>query len=339
MNTEQLDSLVHDTLVRDVALRIDTLAHKASVPDSLLRETLVRDTLSLRPAPSHTQSQETLQQDTLCLQTASEMEERYVPSVDSCLRASAYNGPLRWQEVTSAHVTGEVGERFVESYYRADFYILLLLAGLALLVGVWKRSFRFLRLLTLQFFFPLRQTSTSSQAEVSPPRPHLFLIPVFVLSLTLLAFRWYDDRYYYLYSSPAQPYQLFLVMSLCVSLYLIVYQLLIVMVHAVFFAPAQRQMWRDASKLFFCVQTTLVFLTILGGFLLKRTPEEQFWVVLGVVVCSKLFLLFKAKSIFFCGLYGYFHILLYLCALETAPLLILSKFLMNLLERSDMVIY
>lgn len=334
---------MYDSLVRNVAQEGDTLTHKTSVPDSLLRKSLVRDTLSYRIVSQDTLRQDSLyqteHQDTLNGRMLLVTDEWDVPSVDSCLRASAYNGPLRWKETTSVRTLGERGELFTASYYRTDFYVLLLLAGLALLLGVWKRSFRFLRTLALQFFFPLRQTPTSSQAEVAPPKPHVFLAALYVLSVAMLSFRWFDDRFYYLYTNATQPYLLFLSMCLGVFLYLVIHQLLVSIVHAVFFPPAQRQTWKDCAKLTFCVQATLVFLVVFVGFLMERTSEELFLIVLGVVVCSKLLLLYKAKNTFFCGLYGYLHILLYLCALETAPLLILGKILMNLLEQSDMVIY
>lgn len=323
----------------------DSLAKDTARADILTQQTVVRDTLAGRHSVSDSLSCTTQLKDSLPMASLPVAEAKakdevlHLMSVDSCLRASVYRGRFACTENVSAPARGREVETFSATYHRADFYTLVLLFGLVLVVGVWRRSYRYIKGQTLQFFFPSRQTSTSSQAEVAPPTPQRPLAVLLVGSLALLGFRWFDDNFDYLYVSPMQPYALYVALSFVTAIYLIGNLLLHAFVHGIFFAPAQRREWRDAYALVLCVEATLCFALLLAGFLLEMPVDVLFQVILGLILCSKVLLLYKAKCIFFCGLYGYFHVLLYLCTLEIAPLLIFGKILMNLLGQNDIVIH
>lgn len=333
-------------------LEQDSLVADSFVVDSFVVDSLAVDSPLVPPPSVHMSFVHPLVKDSLVVNSMDSLPEVAlkqnfpvyvegwnIPSIDSCVRATDFEGRYAWTEGMNASRLGMAADLFPASYYRSDFYTVVLLIGFLLLTRVWRRSYKYLKNQTLQFFFPLRQTKTSSQLEVKPPTPQYPLLLLLLVSVALLGFRWFDDNYYYLYSNVWQPYLLFLLLFLLGGAYVGVCQLLRMVVHNIFFVPAQRQMWNSSYALLVCAEGSLFFLFFLVGYLTKCPTGDLFLAFLAILFLAKMLLLYKVKCIFFGGKYGYFHVLLYLCTLETAPLLVFGKIMLNLLGQSDIVIH
>lgn len=237
-------------------------------------------------------------------------------------------------------VPGRVGEALPVEARRSDFYAGILLVGLLVVVLVVRRAGAYIRRQLVNYFrYTPSSRNDAKDPQLAQPRPYIPLRMLNVLLCATLCFGWIDSRCYYVYNNEFQPILLFATLLGCWACYECVYAVLHRWIHWVFFSPAAHHAWLTASRTVSCLEGFLLYGVTTVAFCVVVPWKVAASAFIVVEVVCKLLLLYKVKSIFFNGFYGYFHLLLYLCALETAPLLFLLKILIVFAVEIDFITY
>ncbi len=177
------------------------------------------------------------------------------------------------------------------------------------------------------FFYEMRQRSGLFVEESGSERRYallLFLPMCLMWALLLFRFKHPDGI-----DSPSLPsHYLFLAgYTLLFAAYYTLRHALYSMVNWVFFPHEAREMWVDAGSLLTCLQSVLLFPFVLLMVYFTLPDEWVFYCVLGIVGIVQLLRFYKSSVIFFAGFHRFLYNFLYLCTLETVPLLALCKLL------------
>ena len=96
-----------------------------------------------------------------------------------------------------------------------------------------------------------------------------------------------------------------------------------------FFDKKKNEQWKH-SWAFLAVCEGILLFPIIVLYIYSNIPFRYFLIYsIFVITIAKLFTFYKCKSIFFNGIGGFLQIILYFCALEIVPLLILCGFLVE----------
>ena len=210
------------------------------------------------------------------------------------------------------------GTAFADDLSAIVFVVCLVLTAIAL-VGNWT----FLKAQCREFFFPLRQVA--DKQDVGEPHPHVPMTLVMALVMALVAFRYVDVRAGYALVLPWQKLLTFLFFFLLVLAYRLIMRWLNGVMGWLFFAPLQCRRWHDVRLLVTTMEGMGFYAVAVVCSSIHASVLVTIQALLLLVLVARIALLVKAKAIFFTTFYGYLHLLLYLCALETVPLLVTLK--------------
>lgn len=100
----------------------------------------------------------------------------------------------------------------------------------------------------------------------------------------------------------------------------------------IFFDKTSRQEWRlSYNFLLICETTTLLACTAIGLYI-SCSAETLLYSAFAIIGLFKITLLYKTYKTFSFKIYGFMHLLSYLCALEIIPLMALGVLLMNVTD-------
>lgn len=211
--------------------------------------------------------------------------------------------------------------------FRSDDYVTgVLMLSFFLAAWVIARSWRFLAGSVKDFFYDKRPDGMSGSRTDSELRGQLFLVFQTCFVLGVLFFDYTQERMTGVFNQ-VSPYKILGVSVGACCAYYLAKLLLYSFVNYVFFDRDQSRQWIDTLFLSILalglglLPVTLLVVYFDASF---RTLSILFVLILAVV---KTLLLYKCHRIFFRYRGGCVHLILYFCALEILPLLVLWRVL------------
>ncbi len=216
--------------------------------------------------------------------------------------------------------------------WRNDWLTSLVLISLVTLCLVLRNSGKQLWNETKVFLYAPRGHNEMAVENLALGRLTIYFF-VFLLSLTLsCAVVWFMEQTDSTNAALNHPYLLLSLYTLggllCIALRYHLYNF----INWIFFDKAKSFTWRLSYSFLLSVEATLMFPAVFSSIYFSLSPQYVVWIVLSIIIFIKILLLFKAHQIFFQDFYGTFHLIVYLCTLETAPLLMITTILAWLTE-------
>jgi hypothetical protein len=100
----------------------------------------------------------------------------------------------------------------------------------------------------------------------------------------------------------------------------------------IFFDKTSRQEWRLSYNFLLVYETSALLACTAIGVYINCSAEVLIYSVFAIIALFKITLLYKAYKTFSFKIYGFMHLLSYLCALEIIPLMALGVLLMNVTD-------
>ena len=246
------------------------------------------------------------------------------------------DNPLLHPEV-AGHRVGIAVEPLEGQLWRNDWLTSLVLVCLIGLILVLHRNGKQLLTEAKHFLFTPHGHNAPSDADLSIGRAATLFF-IFLLSL-MAAFCvvWFMQE-----TSPERPEMRFpyLLLGLCTVGGLLCIWLrytLYRFINWVFFDKAKSFTWKRDYLFLLSVEAIMLFPTILMSVYFSFPPKNVFWTVIFIVIFIKFLLLLRGRQTFFRNFYGLFHLIVYLCTLETIPLLVVVRILVRTTESLNVI--
>ena len=203
---------------------------------------------------------------------------------------------------------------------RADNVVtLVLLACFIIAMTAISRSRRFIARQAKSFFYAPRGEETSITETSGEVRFQAFLVLQTCLLFSLLQYS-YTLNYIGTTFVLDSPYQLMAIYLAYFVAYFMLRGLLYTAVNTTFFGWRRNLLWLKSLLFVTSVEGVLLFPVVLLMVYFDLSPHGVAYSVLFILIIVKILTFYKCYIIFFRGLNGFLQIILYFCALETAPL-------------------
>lgn len=232
------------------------------------------------------------------------------------------------QEVPLPQAEGETGTPLPYSFCNDDYLTGMLLLCFFLVAWSISSSWHYFRLHFKALFRPagLLLKSNAENADTTL-RGSAFLLLQAGFSFGILYYDYLAQNHWALVDTIGNPH---LIMALSGSM-IVVFVLLKVglyqMVNRVFFPKNSRDEWRETYVFTIVLMGLLILPVSLLVFFFDLSFEKQFVAFICIVCIAKLILLYRCSRTFFGHVGSGLHLILYLCALEIVPALILWRVL------------
>lgn len=247
-------------------------------------------------------------------------------------RENFFSGNRFWQSEVSANTLGLEAEPLPYLLRRDDWVTGLLLVCFFFLMIVVSGGKRYFRQQFRNFFFPMRSADEYSVVETGSEKRYMtFLVFQTSLVFGLLFFDYVQDAVD-VFTGRFSPHLLLGVYASVCLLYFGVKRLLYGFVNWIFFDKIQRVKWNRSTALVIVLEGTVLFPLALITVYFDMPLRTVAVCFLSLLACLKFLLFCKAFSIFFRDLHGFLHLIVYFCALEMMPLLVLWKILVYITD-------
>ena len=197
-----------------------------------------------------------------------------------------------------------------------------LLVCFFLLLIVISRGRHYFEQQIKDFFFSSREHASLFSIETGREvRYILFFLFQTCLILGLLIFD-YNQNTFGLCTVVTSPFWLLVVHVLTCCIYFSLKYLIYFFVNSVFFDKKKRDRWSFAYSVVLSLQGILFFPLVLMMVYFNLLPNTMWIPYIFLLILSKLVLFYKCFSIFFPKFYGFFHLIVYFCALELMPMFV-----------------
>ncbi|MCD8266666.1 MAG: DUF4271 domain-containing protein [Prevotellaceae bacterium] len=207
--------------------------------------------------------------------------------------------------------------------WRDDWVTGLLLLGFALLVLVANRARRQFVLQARNFFYTPQSVETPFSKDIAFEGRTVLSMTILLCLLGVFMAYAYSQYALDLFLSQLSPYLLLSIYLGCFAAYFVAKRAAYALTGWVFFTKAQRKLWADACSFVLSIECLLFFPSVLIFVYFNLPIARIASVLLVILLAAKTLLAVKCYSIFFRGIHCLFHYLVYLCALEIAPLVAL----------------
>jgi hypothetical protein len=198
----------------------------------------------------------------------------------------------------------------------------MLLACFILAMVSFAHSRKFVLRQTKNFFYAPNSVSTDISETSREVRFLLFLVFHTSLLLSILYF-FYSGINLYDKLILSSPYQLLAIYVGIITLYFVFKVLLYTVVNWTFFDKKKNGQWMHLAVYVTAMTGVCLYPLVLLLAYFNLSMQNTITYFLIVIVLSKILLFYKCYSIFFRKIGGFLQIILYFCALEVVPLLVL----------------
>ena len=219
---------------------------------------------------------------------------------------------------------GVVGDLRPYRFRNDDYVTGALVISFLLAIVVVARSWHFLRTSLGGFFRPSPAKGSTSSKTDNEMRGQFFLILETCAVMGILFFGYFQETM----PSSVESGSPYVVLSLCVGCCAIYYLLkwtLYGIVNSIFFSRAQCRQWSSTFLLSILTTGTLCFPLTLLAVYYDLNPQAQSVAFASIIAFVKIMLAYKCFLTFFNYRWGYVHLILYLCALEVVPALLMWR--------------
>lgn len=211
-----------------------------------------------------------------------------------------------------------------------------LLVSFFVAIFIIARSLHVMLLQLKNFFYNRDRKEVIMLKSDSEMKNQAFVVLLACFLMSILFFSYTEVRMPSVFNQ-VSPYKLLLLdMGIFISYFVLKY-ILYGIVNWTYFAPAKRSAWINAFNLVILVKALLLFVLTLLVVYFDLSHEAAVWAFLSIFALGEILMIFKTKQIFFSYRFGWLHLILYFCTLETTPLLLLWGALINFNEL--MIVY
>lgn len=230
---------------------------------------------------------------------------------------------ITWQhESVPYRPDGIAGDPVPYRFRNDDFVTSALMLSFFLLVWVMASSWRFLREVAKDFFYHRLRPNLFTDRANTVLRGRFFLVAQACFMQGILFFDYTQKQQPEVFAQ-VSPYTLLGVSTLIFGVYYLIKVMFYRMVNLTFFSPERNKQWDDHLLVSILATGALLLpLTLLVVYFDLPFRETLITYVL-LMAIVKMLLFYKAYRIFFSTLIGNVHLILYFCALEVVPILIL----------------
>ena len=173
------------------------------------------------------------------------------------------------------------------------------------------------------FFMPTNNKSGNTDATITIGGGYMMLVSIVLCATLSLLFLHCVQERYNLFLCPFPRYVLPGIYIGITALFLLAKRALSGFINWIFFDKTSRQEWRLSYNFLLVMETaSLLTLTAVATFT-HMASDVVLTSALVIIGAFKLTLLYKTYTTFLFKIYGFLHLLSYLCALEIIPLLAL----------------
>lgn len=270
----------------------------------------------LKPQPRR-QATPTLSVDSL-------LQLRFPDEVEAPAATSPQQALFRPEMLYAEPAPGVVGDLRPYRFRDDDYVTGALVLSFLLAIIVVARSWHFLRASLGGFFRTSPATGGATGNTDNEMRGQTFLIVETCVVMGVLLFNYFQQTMP-MSVEDGSPYA---VMGLCVgccAAYYLLKWLLYSIVNGIFFSRAQCRQWMSTFMLSILTVGTLCFPLTLLALYYDLSPATQSVAFIAIVAFVKTMLAYKCFLTFFNYRWGYVHLILYLCALEIVPALLMLR--------------
>jgi len=256
----------------------------------------------------------------------------FLDSLPVAYRQGYFEGDSLLHPEIRVRPSGYAAESLPYRLWRDDWITGTLL--LIFLLGVYliHRSRKFFLLQAKNFFYPSNEMKNASLVETSISSDANFLSAFLLSIMGALVVFGYIQYEYGIFLGSVSPYVLLGVFVVGWLIYFIFRRMIYSFVNWIFFSKEQRRFFNEAYSFLLYLEAILIFPAILVAIYFNLPPLYCLFGALGLVILVKVLLTYKSYFIFFKNLFGSLHLIVYLCALEVAPLVIIWKILMRTVD-------
>ena len=233
--------------------------------------------------------------------------------------SSAFNDSLNSTALYIAKVTeGELGTPRPYSVHHDDVLTLLLLLCGVLLLVVIGSSWRTVKNLFKEFFFPSAAEDNDVLTGISPLLFFFCTTTCVVVALCSFIYADSEMKGFFVIDSPIAIVGIFFAAA---AVYLLLKWLVYSIVNNVLFGGNKSLQWSRAFFFVTALEGMLLFPLLLMVIYFKLSVEKGLYYFIFVLLLCKILAFFKSRSIFFRQKILFLQNILYFCALEITPLL------------------
>lgn len=152
----------------------------------------------------------------------------------------------------------------------------------------------------------------------------LVCLALLTLSLQLFSLNGQES---YLITTPVVPYLTLLLNVLIVTVYYLFKKLSYRFVNWIFFDKTKNKKWQETYSFTYATEGLLLFPLVLLTIYFDLNTLHAWLYIDFVVFLTRIILLYETYIIFFPKIHGILHLIVYFCALEITPLLMLCRVL------------
>ena len=189
---------------------------------------------------------------------------------------------------------------------------------------IFSRSKKHLYQEVKGFIYNRERSSMFDQVTVADARHNFILIIHTIIMLSLSAYYYYS---YVSFPTLNECSHLLLLggFILFFSIFILSKWIMYNFINWVFFQKVRNELWIKAFFNLFIWIGILLLPTLLVTIYFDLSPQISFYTIGGILIFAKILLFWKCFCNFFEKIHGSFHLILYFCALEIQPDLILWK--------------
>ena len=222
----------------------------------------------------------------------------------------------------SIHGQKVTPEALAQAHPYHDVLLATTILCLVLLAAMINPMRKFLQTRAKDFFYTNNERSRDEDKAPLPGGAALATYMLICCTGSLYAM-YYANEAYNLFLCAIPPYGLLAVYAGCFAAMFLAKRLLSAFINWIFFDKNSRRIWRLDYNFLLFAETSALMSVVTAGICYSMPANAVLWAGLCVVTVVKLLLLYKTYAIFLPHLYGFLHLLSYLCALEILPCLAL----------------
>lgn len=228
--------------------------------------------------------------------------------------------------------TGYVAHPVPYRLWRDDWITGMVLLIFLMGAFILHRSRKFLHLQAKNFFFPSNEMQNASSVETCLDPDASFLTTLLLSMMGTVLLFGYMQYELDIFFEPWSPHIMLGVFVLGGLLFFFLKRTAYSLINWIFFDKQQRRFFNETYTFLSAVEAGLLFPVVLITVYLNFPLLYCILAALCLIILVKVLLAYKCFNIFFRNLLGSLHIIVYLCALEMVPLVIIWNILMRTVD-------
>lgn len=210
---------------------------------------------------------------------------------------------------------------------RDDGITAIVLLTFMLLLVTFARSKRFLLKQAKGLLYPPREYLSLFNDEPGDKRRNIAFMVCLTLLTISLQLLYFNKRATFDSTFPAQPYVMLGVNLAVVVAYYLFKACSYRFINWIFFDKTKNVRWQETYAFVYAMEGYFLFPLLLLTIYFDLNTFQALLYLAFIAIITRIILLYETYIIFFPKIYGFLHLIVYFCALEITPLLLLCRVL------------